>query len=87
MLGIGREKAKLLQINSASVKGEPGTGFEKRKQGGKSGPFECSNCEHFKNGNACDQKDMMKNSKEPKHPNGTIKVSGLDCCDYIERVK
>lgn len=87
MIGVGRDKPKLLQINSASVHGEPGTGFEKREEDGKSGPFQCSNCEYFKNGNACTQKDMKKMSKQPHHPNGDVKVAGADCCDYIEREK
>ena len=86
-LGIGRKKPELVQINSASVHGEPGTGFEKRKEDGKSGPFECANCEYFKNGNACGQKDMKARSKQPKHPNGDVVLAGEDCCEYIEREK
>lgn len=86
-LGIGRKKEDLVQINSASVHGEPGTGFEKREEKGLSGPFECANCEYFKNSNACTQKDMKKLSKQPRHPNGDVKVAGDDCCEYIEREK
>ena len=86
MIGVGRDRPKLVQINSASIKGEPGTGFEKREEKGKSGPFECANCEYFKEGNSCSQKDMKKLSKEPRHPNGNVKVTGADCCEYIDRL-
>jgi hypothetical protein len=70
----------VVEINSASVKGEPGTGFEKRA--GK-GPFECGNCEYFKEG--CTQKDMKKLSKQPRLPNGNVDVDADDCCEYVER--
>jgi len=70
------------QIDITAVKGEPGTGFEKR--GGK-GPFECGNCGYFKNGNACHQKDMMLKSKQPRHSDGTVKVDVPDCCEFVER--
>jgi len=75
--------AELVQINAASVKGEPGTGFEKR---GSKGPFECGNCEYFVGRNACKQKDMMRLSKQPRWPDGTIVVDAADCCEYVERV-
>jgi hypothetical protein len=68
-------------INPHAVHGESGTGFEKR---GKRGPFECSNCEYFKD-NSCGQADMMKKSKEPRLANGRVKVGPDDCCDYVER--
>jgi hypothetical protein len=80
-LGLGKKKPELVHINQFAIKGEPGTGFEKR---GKKGPFECGNCEYFKDG-SCGQKDMMAKSKEPKLPNGRIKVAAEDCCEYIER--
>lgn len=70
-------------INIEAIKGEPGTGFEKR--GGK-GPFECGNCEYFKSGNSCHQKDMMKLSKQPRHKDGSVVVDAPDCCEYVERV-
>jgi hypothetical protein len=74
-------------INVKALKGEEGTGFEKR---GNKGPFRCDNCEYFSmiNGEpgACNQKDMMQRSKEPKWPDGKVVVSGPDCCEYVERV-
>lgn len=73
------------EIDSSSVVGEPGTGFEKRNRDGKSGPFECGNCEFF-NGTSCGQKDMMANSKQPKNAEGRPEVDKLDCCDYVDRV-
>jgi hypothetical protein len=69
-------------INVKALKGEESTGFEKR---GNKGPFECGNCEYFKNGNACTQEDMKRYSKQEKWPDGTVKVDALDCCEYIER--
>lgn len=70
-------------INVKALKGEEGTGFEKR---GTKGPFECGNCEYFKGGNSCHQEDMMKRSRQPKWPDGSVKVDALDCCEYVERV-
>jgi len=74
-------------INVSALKGEEGTGFEKR---GNKGPFECGNCEYFsmRNGSpgACNQIDMMQRSKQPKWPDGTIVVDSRDCCEYIERI-
>jgi hypothetical protein len=70
-------------INQEAIKGEKDTGFEKR---GSKGPFECGNCEYFKNGNACNQKDMKEKSKQPRWPDGTIVVDAADCCEFIERV-
>jgi hypothetical protein len=80
-IGLGKNKEPLVHINAFAIKGEKGTGFEKR---GKKGPFECGNCEYFKDG-SCGQKDMMEKSKEPKLANGRIKVAAEDCCEYIER--
>lgn len=81
MIGVGRKKESLVQINSAHVKGEPGTGFEKR---GAKGPFECGNCEYFKN-LSCGQADMMKLSKQPRTKDGRVEVAAADCCEYVER--
>jgi len=72
----------LLQINSAAVKGEPGTGYE--PPGGK-GEFECQNCEYFKD-NSCGQPDMMKNSRQPRAANGRVQVDPEGCCEYVSRV-
>jgi len=69
-------------VNIKALTGENGTGFEKR---GNKGPFQCSNCEYFVGGNACNQEDMKRVSKQPKWPDGTIKVEGPDCCSFIER--
>lgn len=82
MIGVGRRKEPLVHINQFSIKGEKGTGFEER---GDKGPFECGNCEYFKN-NSCGQKDMMEKSKRPRTANGRVKVTAGDCCEYIERV-
>ena len=87
MLGVGRKHPELVQINSEAIHGEPGTGFEKRKEGGKSGPFECMNCEYFEHRGACKQKDMKEKSKQPKNGDGTVKVAGKDCCSFIERLE
>jgi hypothetical protein len=73
----------LVQINAAAVKGEPGTGFEKRAA---KGPFECGNCHYFKNGNACHEENMKKKSKQPRHKDGSVVVAADDCCEYVERV-
>lgn len=70
-------------VNIEAIKGESGTGFEKR---GNRGPFECGNCGYFKNGNACNQKDMMRYSKQPKWPDGTVVVGAPDCCSFVERI-
>lgn len=78
-VGLGN---KLVHIIRSSIKGEPGTGFEER---GAKGPFECGNCEYFRN-DSCGQKDMMEKSKHKKLPNGRIVVDAKDCCEYIERV-
>ena len=74
----------LMQINSFAVKGEPGTGFEKRSN---KGPFECGNCEYFDSAaGACNQDDMRTKSKQPKLEDGRPVVAWDDCCDYIERM-
>jgi hypothetical protein len=82
VIGVGRKKPETVHINQSSIKGEPGTGFEKR---GKKGPFECGNCEYFKN-ESCGQSDMMKKSKEPRTKDGRVVVASEDCCEYIERI-
>jgi hypothetical protein len=45
-----------MDINQSAVLGEPGTGYE--NPDGK-GPFECGNCNYFKN-DYCSQPIMMK---------------------------
>jgi len=70
-------------INIKALKGEEGTGFEKR---GTKGPFECGNCEYFNGTNACKQPDMKKLSRQPKWPDGTVVVEPSDCCEYVERI-
>lgn len=80
------QKDAILQINSANVKGEPGTGFEKRIQEGKDKKdFACWNCEYF-DANRCGQEDMKRLSQQPKADDGRVIVDSDDCCDYIERV-
>lgn len=74
--------ADTLQINSAHVKGEPGTGFEKRED---LGDFVCGNCEYYKN-DSCGQADMMARSKEPRTKDGRVQVEDRDCCEYVDRV-
>jgi hypothetical protein len=77
-------KKKLIQIDAASVKGEPGTGYE---PAGDLGEFECENCEYFRaSDSSCGQKTMMKVSKQPKLKNGRVKVDPEGCCEYVERV-
>lgn len=71
-------------INEYAIKGEPGTGFEKR---GNKGPFECGNCEYFDDdAGACHQEDMMRKSKQPRLADGRVQIAADDCCEYIERV-
>ena len=78
--GIG----KLSEIDSSEVKGEKGTGFEKR---GKKGPFECGNCHYFDaDAEGCDQETMKEKSKQPRLADGRVSVEADDCCEYIERV-
>lgn len=69
-------------INVSAIKGEKGTGFEKKDD---KGPFECGNCEYFHEG-GCHQKDMREKSREPKKSNGDIEVGAGDCCEYIDRL-
>lgn len=71
-----------MDIMQSAVKGESGTGFEKR---GDKGPFECGNCEYFKSG-LCHNKLMMARSKQPKDNGGEVRVNAHDCCEYIERL-
>lgn len=70
-------------IDVSAIKGEAGTGFEKR---GDKGPFECGSCEYF-TGHSCREKNMRRMSKQPRLPDGTVKVDEDDCCEYIERKK
>ena len=70
------------QINSAHVKGEPWTGFEKA---GDKGEFECGNCRWF-NKNSCIQADMLAKSLQPRLSNGHVVVDEEDCCEYVDRV-
>lgn len=72
----------MITIDSSEVKGEPGTGYE--GPDGK-GPFNCGNCEYFKNG-SCGQKTMMERSKLPKTENGRVQVNAEGCCEYVSRV-
>jgi hypothetical protein len=84
MIGLGRKKEKLVQIDSAHVKGEPGTGYESR---GSKGPFECQNCEYYRPSNSsCGQEDMVSVSKQPKTSDGRVKVDPKGCCEYVERI-
>ncbi len=84
MVGVGREKPKLLQINSASVHGEPGTGYE----GPEEGPFSCSTCEYFKKeDNTCGQQDVTEKSKRPKTDEGRVRVDPKGCCIYHESLE
>jgi hypothetical protein len=69
-------------IIQTQVKGEIGTEFEKRAD---KGPFECGNCEYFKDG-LCHQEIMMKRSKQPKSAEGFVKVDERDCCEYVDRL-
>lgn len=80
-IGIGRKKPDLVQINSASIHGEPGTGYE----GPEDGPFSCSTCEYFQEkDSSCGQKDFMKKSKREKTADGRVKVDPKGCCIYHE---
>lgn len=79
-------KDVIIPINQANVKGEPGTGFEKRVRDGKDmGEFECGNCEYF-DANRCNQPDMKANSAQPRAEDGRPIVDSEDCCEYVERV-
>lgn len=69
-------------VNIEAIHGEEGTGFEKR---GNKGAFECGNCSYYDN-HSCGQKDMMEKSKQPRLPNGRVKVEADDCCEYVERI-
>ena len=70
-------------INQSAIKGEEGTGFEKR---GNKGPFECGNCTYFDAVNgACEQSDMVRISKQPRLSDGRPSVDAADCCEYVER--
>lgn len=81
-LGSGQKK-KLVTINAAAVKGEPGTGYEAEDGLGE---FECANCRYFTPPNGCNQKDMKANSKLPRLFTGRVKVDPEGCCEYVDRV-
>ena len=81
-IAAAKKSTVLVQINSKSVKGEPGTGFE---EGGDMGPFECGNCHYFDKDH-CEQADMKKLSKQPRNAQGYPMVDGDDCCEYVSRV-
>lgn len=72
-----------MDIDQSAVKGESGTGYE--NPDGK-GPFECSNCNYFKN-DYCSQPIMMKRSKQPRGKTGLVQVDMHACCEYVERRK
>ena len=77
-------KSKIRTINSASVKGEPGTGYE---PGGDKGEFECENCRYFRMmDHSCGQKDMMRRSKLERTDEGRVLVDPEGCCEYVDRV-
>jgi hypothetical protein len=81
---LGQSNRDGAQVNPSAIKGELGTGFEKRSD---KGLFECGNCEHFDaSDGACDQWDMKMKSKQPKLDDGRISVAFDDCCEYIERI-
>ena len=61
--------------------GEPHTEFEKA---GSLGEFECGNCAHYSNG--CGHPVMIQYSKQPRLPNGRVKVGDEDCCKFVRRV-
>jgi hypothetical protein len=67
-------------IDSAHVKGEPGTGYE----GPAGGPFECANCEYF-NGHSCGQEDMMQRSKLTRDAENRPITDPHGCCEYVDR--
>lgn len=84
MEALGQPRRDLVQMNQSAIKGEAGTGFEKRSQ---KGPFECGNCEYFSGAaGACDQWDMKAKSKQPRLDDGRVVVAFDDCCEYIERM-
>lgn len=69
-------------VDQSAIKGEPGTGFEKR---GDKGPFQCGNCHFFRAG-FCDNKIMRQRSRQPKNAEGYVKVGAQDCCEYVTRI-
>jgi len=71
------------EINEASIKGEPGTGFEMPEQ---RGDFHCWNCEYYDDSViGCDQKDMKEKSKRPRLADGKVLVHPYACCEFVER--
>jgi hypothetical protein len=80
---LGSGHSKLVSINQAAVRGEPGTGYEAAKNLGE---FECENCKWFSKPGACNQKDMKAKSKQPRLPDGKVKVDPEGCCEYVWRI-
>lgn len=71
-------------IDQSKVQGEAGTGYEKEAGLGE---FECENCHYFDaRTSSCGQSVMMAKSKQPKLPNGRVKVDPEGCCEYVKRV-
>jgi hypothetical protein len=71
MIGIGRDKK------------EPKTGYVDRKVGGSE---HCFNCEHFiKSTSGCNGPKMKELSKQPKLPNGDVKVHAVGLCNFWEK--
>lgn len=64
------------------IKGEPSTGYE---DSNGLGEFECENCSFFRDG-GCGQKVMMAKSKQPRLPDGRVKVDPEGCCEFVDRV-
>jgi len=72
------------EIVQGQVLGEPGTGYE--NENGK-GDFECGNCRYFDAASStCGQKTMVAMSRQPKMPDGRVKVEEEGCCEYVDRV-
>lgn len=73
----------MIAIDSAKVKGEPGTGYEAPE--GR-GPFNCGNCRYFRaSDSTCGQATMIKVSALPKI-DGRKKVDAEGCCEYVVRI-
>lgn len=77
-----RHAYNLRQINSRHVHGETGTGYEAFDDKGE---FECSNCRWFREPDRCHQSDMKERSRQPRHPDGSVKIDPEGCCDYVYR--
>ena len=74
-------------IHASAISGEKDTGYEDEENLGE---FECENCKHYrehtKTTGGCAGPSMMKLSKRPKYPDGTVKVEAEGCCIYVIRV-